>query len=565
MKEASVPFYKKTWFHLLVLIVIGSFFLFFKLGERALFDPDEGRYAEIAREMYESGDWITPRLNEVKHFDKPPFTYWLAATSYSIFGVNEFAARLPSALAGIGGIIVIYLLGRCLFNSTVGLLAALILLSSLEYFIIAHLIITDMLLCFFVLLSYLFFCRGCLQKNRKVVFYLFFYITLALGMITKGPVVLVFTLLPILFYIVLFEEWAILKEMKLLLGLLIFVAISAPWFIIVSIKNKGLSEYFINYQFIQRITTTVHQRRAPFYFYIYVLCGGFFPWIFFIPNAIVRYLARKTAKSSTGILNRPYLLFLWFLIPFVFLSIVKSKLPTYILPLYPPIALFIANLFFENISSTKPYEKTFSISFFFLIAGLIAVIASSVFMYKIYPKFAFLQTGANYLAIILSAGVIISIFFYFRRNKALLFGIIAFTMLIAFLFSIWFVPKFQDNIPTRIKGKLFAEKIKPHLKPDDHVVCFGLFYPSLPFYLQTKVVIIGYGRYKELKMEEEYEGLIFKDPAVLSRFLAARTGIFCITSERIYETIRDYLPENYYILERVGDDLLLTNVGSENR
>ena len=107
MKEISVPFYKKIWFHLSVLVVISSFFLFFKLGERALFDPDEGRYAEIAREMYESGDWITPRLNQVKHFDKPPLTYWLAATSYSIFGVNEFAARLPSALAGIGGIIAI--------------------------------------------------------------------------------------------------------------------------------------------------------------------------------------------------------------------------------------------------------------------------------------------------------------------------------------------------------------------------------------------------------------------------------------------------------------------------
>lgn len=342
---------------LLLTIIFSIPFLQF-LGGIPLIDPDEGRYAEIPREMLERFDFITPTLNYVKYFEKPPLLYWLNALSINYLGQTEFAARLPSALCGLFTVLATYMIARRIYDRRTAFLSAIILGSSAGFLLQSRIILTDMLLTFCLTAALGSFIVAVNRQNRQkgsFVWYLFYFFC-AMAVMTKGLIGMVFPAGIIFIYLLLSGNWHILTKMRLFTGMLLFLAVTTPWFIAVSLANPEFPHFFFIREHFQRFTSTVHGRYQPFWFFLPVMAGTMLPWSFFIPGALGRTLRdRYHEKGNQGL----YLL-IWISVIFLFFSISSSKLIPYMLPIFPPLAILIANCFNRAINGRVSELKTAS-------------------------------------------------------------------------------------------------------------------------------------------------------------------------------------------------------------
>lgn len=320
------------------------------LGHYPLLEPDEGRYSEIPREMLERGDFITPLLNYVKYFEKPPLLYWLNALSFALFGQNEFAARLPCALSGLLTILFSYWLGRKLFDRRTGLYAALIIGSCLGFAPLARVNITDMplTLCLTVALgSFMLAVKS--AGREKAGYYYLCYAAAALAVLAKGLVGILFPGAIIFLFLLLRQRWRLLAEMRLVTGISLFLAIAAPWFVMVALRNPEFARFFFIHEHFERFLTKVHGRYQPFWYFLPILAGIMLPWSLFIPAAL-RHAWRKRREANGEVLTY---LAIWALFIFLFFSKSNSKLIPYILPVVPPLALMIAATFRDTLESGR--------------------------------------------------------------------------------------------------------------------------------------------------------------------------------------------------------------------
>ena len=328
---------------LLLLAVVFAFPFFLTLGSLPLIDPDEGRYAEIPREMLERGDLITPTLNYVKYFEKPPLLYWMNAASIKLFGQSEFAARFPSALCGLLTVLATYVIARHLYGRRSALLAALILGTSAGFVMQSRIILTDMLLTFCLTAALGSFIVATLREGRRsrpLPWYLFYFFS-GLAVLAKGLIGMVFPAGIIFFYLLLGRRWHLLREMRLVTGLMLFCAVTVPWFVAVSLKNPEFAHFFFIREHFQRFTSTVHGRYQPFWYFVPVLLGTMLPWSFFIIGALGRaWRDRHHEEERPGLF-----LVIWTVLIFLFFSKSSSKLVPYILPIFPPLAILIARRF----------------------------------------------------------------------------------------------------------------------------------------------------------------------------------------------------------------------------
>lgn len=326
---------------LLVLGVLFAIPFFQYLGELPLIDPDEGRYAEIPREMLERGDLITPTLNYVKYFEKPPLLYWINAGSLTLFGRNEFAARFPSALCGLLTVLATYVIARKLYGRRAALISAMILGTAAGFVIQSRIILTDMLLTFCLTAALGSFIVAASREGRRsgpLPWYLF-YLFCALATLAKGLIGMVFPAGIVFLYLLISRRWKLLGEMRLISGTLLFLAVAAPWFVAVSQRNPEFAHFFFIREHFERFTSTVHGRSQPFWFFVPVLVGTMLPWSFFIPGALGRaWRDRHHEEGRAGI----YLL-IWTALIFLFFSKSGSKLVPYILPVFPSLAILIGH------------------------------------------------------------------------------------------------------------------------------------------------------------------------------------------------------------------------------
>src|SRR5206468_2010006 len=217
--------------HMIFLLVLCALLFFLGLGALGLTDRDEGSNADAAREMVESGVWLTPTLNGTPRFAKPILSYWLIACSYLVFGVSEFTARLPSALFGALLVLMQYAFATRLLGPTVGFRAALMLLLNFEMLAIGRMVLTDMVLVFFTTLSIFSFFLAMAGEGRAKRWYWGFYVGMALATLTKGPVGVLVPLLPVIPYLLLTRRWReVVPECRLLTGTAVFLLIAAPWY-----------------------------------------------------------------------------------------------------------------------------------------------------------------------------------------------------------------------------------------------------------------------------------------------------------------------------------------------
>jgi 4-amino-4-deoxy-L-arabinose transferase-like glycosyltransferase len=255
------------------LVLFCLLLFFYHLGAPALFEPTEGRNAEIAREILLTHDWVTPHDDFVPVLDKPIFFHWLIAFCYKLFGVSEWSARLPSALAGLGSVILIYLFARKFLGLWEALWSVLILASSVQFYALSRIVIFDMSLNFFVTLSLCCFYLGAKTSSvfNKKAFYMVMYAAMGGGTLIKGPIGLFLPGMVIFFYMFMGKKWFLLREMNFFPGMNLFLIIVAPWYIWAEIRNPGYLYYFLSEENVLRFVTPHFSRNEPFYYFLGVL------------------------------------------------------------------------------------------------------------------------------------------------------------------------------------------------------------------------------------------------------------------------------------------------------
>ncbi|WP_019140712.1 glycosyltransferase family 39 protein [Noviherbaspirillum massiliense] len=325
-----------TW----TLIFLFCIIWFYALGARTLIPTDEGRYAEMAREMLASGDWITTRLNGIKYFEKPPLQIWMTALAFKVFGLGEWQARLWTGLCGLLGIFLVGYAGRRVFSPRIGFTAAIVLASSLYWAALGHLNTLDMGLSAMMavaLCSLLIAQRNDANPGEQRGWMLACWAGMALAVLSKGLVGLVLPGAVLVLYTLASRDWAIWKRMHFGPGLLVFFAITAPWFVLVSLKNQEFAQFFFIHEHLQRFTTKIHKRTGPWHYFIPILVLGIMPWL----GVLAQSLWNGRRDASAGFQPRKMLL-IWAVFIFFFFSISNSKLSSYILPIFPALALLIA-------------------------------------------------------------------------------------------------------------------------------------------------------------------------------------------------------------------------------
>lgn len=311
-----------------------AFVLLYKLGSVALFEPDEGRNAEKAREVLLLNDWITPHENFYPVLDKPIFFYWLIALFYQLFGVSEWTARLPSLLSAFGCVFLIYRFSRAYWGGWVALWSALILVTSVEFFILARTVIFDMPLTFCETVALLAFYEAKQSENRRrrAALCLAMYLALGAGTLIKGLVALVIPGIVFFLFILLRRRWQILRRIYLIPGAGVFLAVVLPWYLQAEARNPGYLNYYLWAEHFGRYTTASFDRSEPWYYFIGVALVGFFPWTLVLPW-IIKNLWRRSWDDKT------VYLVLWVSVPLLFFSASHSKLPHYILPIFPALSI----------------------------------------------------------------------------------------------------------------------------------------------------------------------------------------------------------------------------------
>ena len=460
------------------LIILAVFLSFFNLGSFTLFDVDEAVFSTATKEMIESGDWITPTYNRENRYDKPILFYWLMATSYKIFGVNEFGARFPSALASTVLIMSIFFFVRRVRDNTYAFYTAIASLLSIYFLAYSHAAVTDMSLTLFIslsLFSFYLWIDGKTQSRTKNNLYLYgFYLFSALAFLTKGLIGIVFPFGIALVYMIVIYGWKGFRKVLSLKGLIIFMLISLPWFIAQLTINgqEFVDQFFIKHHF-QRYTGVISGHKGPFYYYIPVLIIGLFPWVAFLPAGI-----RNTWKEK----NRFQIFALiWFAFIFVFFSFSTTKLPNYILPALPAISALIASGMIVQDTKWRSVSNIF-LATVSLILGIAFLIAREYALdFGIFDVNWLLP-----LSVVTIGMAILSFYTMFTKKQ---FHIILSILMVLFLslLLIKAVPVASHHLQGSLhKYSLYA---KENLDADSRLIVYDLNNPSIIFYSDRKAII----------------------------------------------------------------------------
>jgi 4-amino-4-deoxy-L-arabinose transferase-like glycosyltransferase len=530
-------------------IFFGAAFLQF-LGRLPLIDPDEGRYAEIPREMLERGDFVTPLLNYVKYFEKPPLHYWLSAMSMTVFGENEFAARLPGAFMGLCCVLLVYIAGRRLFGRREGVLAALILGTSTGFLVQARIDITDMTLTFCLSAALCCFLLATREEEvRKGLFYHLFYVFAALAVLAKGLIGLVLPGGIIFFYLLLSGRWRLLREMRLANGILLFLLVAAPWFVLVSLRNPEFARFFFIHEHFERFLTKVHGRYQPLWFFVPVLAGTMLPWSFFIPASLRGIW--KERRSSTEDSDRLFLA-VWAVLIFLFFSKSNSKLIPYILPVFPPFALLMAYRFIrtDGVIDKGLRAAAWALATILTVVGIGAIAYSHLAPRPQLSGTAGLVIGSIFLVQGIMAITAL------RRNS--LAGLLAGLVFCSYVLGIAGPPYILAGMAAKKSPKELGLAIKAAASPDAIVATFGL-QQAVSFYAQRRVVIVGGMGEAEFGSQQGDQSAWFIDHDSFYRLWDTQRPVFAVLRQDELAVLSENVTAPVRVVAQMENKLLIAN------
>jgi len=512
-----------------LLLLAFALIWFSNLEYRKLVNPDEGRYAEIPREMVASGDWTTPRLNDIKYFEKPALQYWATAAAYTVFGEHHWTARLWSALTGFLGVLMVFYTGRRLFGGETGWNSALVLASSLLYVLIGHVNTLDMGVSFLLSAAVCSFCLAqsdATDARKRRHWMLAAWAALALAVLSKGLIGLVLPGAALVLYVLIERDWRLPARLHLVPGLCLFLLITVPWFVAVSLANPEFARFFFIHEHFERFLTKAHGRyQAPYYF-IPVLLAGMLPWTVTLVDALARAWKRAPEKDFQA----QRFLLLWAAVVFVFFSASSSKLVSYILPMFPALALLIG----ARLTQISPRWLAWQalpaalagVALLALIPG-IARWASREVPAELFQHYAVWLTAAAALQIM---GAAAAAWLAWRRRSAAALAVLAFSGL-AFA---QLVLSGHESISSANSAYYVAQKIKPELKPAMPFYSVNTYDQSLQFYLKRSTTMVVYKDELGFGIEQEPQKFI-ADFAQFEKTWNAQAQALALMSPDAYE------------------------------
>ncbi len=467
-----------------LLLLAVALIWFGNLEYRKLVKPDEGRYAEIPREMVVSGDWTTPRLNELKYFEKPPLQYWATAVAYEVFGEHQWTSRLWAALTGFAGLLLTFFAGVRLFGREAGLYAALLLGGAMLYSMMAHINTLDMGVTLFISLGIFAFLLAQQSAGTKNHWMLLAWVALGFSVLSKGLMGLVLPGAALVLYSMLQRDLTLWKRMQWGYGLLLFFLVTAPWFYLVMKANPEFFHFFFIHEHFERFTTKEHGRYQPWYYFIPILLLGMLPWTLVMFRALVRSWQAGAGRAFSA----ERFLLIWAVFIYVFFSISKSKLPSYLLPMFPALALLMG----QQLAQMRARQL------FWLVAPVVPLAAMGLVLAAISSRFADTpeQTemyGAYATWLIIATvvwlvGLVAALVCLRRDNKmAALVGLALSTVIAAQLMSSGY-----NTIAKERSAYYIAEAIRPVATPDVPFYSVGMYEQTLPFYLKRTFTLVNF-------------------------------------------------------------------------
>ena len=455
------------------------------LGYRHLIPTDEGRYAEIAREMFTTGDWVTIRYNALKYFEKPPLQMWGTALAYTLFGVGDWQARLFTALSGIAGLVFTMLAAARWWGKRTAVITGLVLVSAPMWNVGAHFNSLDMGVagCMTMALAALLLAQHpdatrSQQRNWMWVC----WASMALAVLSKGLIGVVLPGFVLVVYTLVARDWVLWKRLHLVTGLIVFFAVGAPWFALISARNPEFAWFFFVHEHFQRFTSTVHNRNAPLWYFVPLLLAGFLPWLAQLPGA-ARLSFARTETATNGF--RPTLMLgLWAILIFAFFSISDSKLPGYIFPIIPALAV-LAALALET-TSERAWRWQLKVFLALAVVGLAASGYVATMSSDMYPNAVFSRFGV-FLAVAFAAGAVftwLALRFADRRFESL----VAFACAWFLTFTVALLG--HEAFGRSMSGIDLVPAVKPWLKPGVPFYAVERLDHTMPFYLGTPTTMV---------------------------------------------------------------------------
>jgi 4-amino-4-deoxy-L-arabinose transferase-like glycosyltransferase len=529
-------------FHALVLIAISLPYCI-NLGKSSIWDANEAFYAETPREMLVTGDFIAPQFNFQPRAQKPPLTYWVILISYKLFGIGEFALRLPSALAALGILLLSYGTARMLFCPRAALLSALITGTTARVFILARRLPIDILFLLFMTAAFFFMVRA-IQENGKRN-WVYFYLCISLGFLTKGPIAV---LIPACTYV----AWALLgcdsgidgasgrvvtamqrlRAVQFKLGIVVFACIVLPWCVVVYMLHGWtyILPLFLTDNFARFAVESLGPSRGPF-FYVSVFGSDFFPWsLLILPALYFLWRNRKTEAFSNRFSYQFPLI--WCALIFILFSLSKNKQEYYIAPIYPVAAVFVAGIIDKSAVRKGNHQESPRGSLWFWMYGVLAVLLlflSSVIPFALSSFMPGITPVLHYSpSIILWGGIVLLIGGLIRKKQVWCFSVLAASLWAIYaVCALLYLPALEAYRPV----KRFCVLIETQIREGDEAGFYGTALPSMAFYLRRPIF-----------QEGDFDGM-------LRRFQSGKR-IYCILRRQDLDHFASKKNLKLYILER---------------
>jgi len=459
---------------------------------RPLANPDEGRYSEISREMAATGDWVTPRLNGLKYFEKPPLQYWASALSFRLFGENEYTARLYIVLAGFSTIALLGFLGKRLWGWDMAIASMMAIACSPYFMALGGIVTLDMGLTLWTTATLFAFIGAEGARDRPATqlrWMLCAWAGMALAVLSKGLVGIIFAGAAVFIVMVMRRDIKVLERLHLIPGLAIFLAIAAPWFVAVSMANDEFAQFFFIHEHFARFLTRAHRRVEPWWYFLPIVAAGFLPWMFAMPAAIARAWREEEGRDFQPL----RISILWAAFVVAFFSASGSKLPTYVLPAFPPLALVLGRYL-----QLAPERRLALWSGLTIPVALVLVVVA----YRVPETAKDAWTRAMYeeampwavaAALILLAGAIVTTLLMLRRKRWPALAVAAF----AAILLIDCGEEAYEEITPRQSGVEVAAKMKAQMSPATRLYSVGHYEQTVPFYLRRTIQLFDY--------EDEFE------------------------------------------------------------
>jgi 4-amino-4-deoxy-L-arabinose transferase-like glycosyltransferase len=529
------------------------------LGRPALWEPDEGRYAEIAREMVVSGDYVTPRDDLELYFEKPPLVYWANAASIKVFGVNEFAVRLPAALFSIGQVVVTAALAEAMLGATAGLFAALALSLSPLFFGFARFATLDPALAFFLTAGLAAFYVAArddsfsLPSSRKWM--MISAAMLALGTLAKGPVALILGGAIAIAWLATERRLHQIAEMPLVSCLVIYAAIVIPWFALAEARNPGFMRFFIIHEHLERYVASSEHGWGP-WFFIPIVLGGAWPWILFVPLGWYAMRANDGSGSGRARASASFL-GIWFVVVFVFFSIPRSKLGSYILPALPPLAIFAG----YGLARMPALDAVRRARFLAVVAMANVVLAAALLVFfELAP--APIKQALGLDALLIGAALTVGAFALYtlgRTASSVPYAIGA--LALAMLATVPLAARLREDASSFSTYRNLANAVQPYLSGNCTLASYRHYIQSLPFYTRQRETRVEYwGELSEVSppVPGKSPYLIGSD-ARLRQVWSSGACMILIANERDLQGLQDSLKPAPVILGCEGKKLALYN------